>query len=188
MTVSRHIRALAAVAIAAVAITGCNSGREFNAGREGRPVTINNLAYDVFISRILNLKDPEDGGYYQGPEAPPGYELFGVFISVCNQARGGPAYASAPLGNFKIVDTSGNVFRPIPIPVSNQYAYHGAMVPHESCIPIPGSLPASGPTGGALVLFQLPIQAAENRPLDLIIHGPAGPGGQSEVQRIELDI
>ena len=37
-----------------------------------------------------------------------------------------------------------------------------------------GSLAQQGPTSGALVLFNLPLAATENRPLTLRIQGPAG--------------
>src|SRR5947209_18315383 len=179
-----------ALAAAAVAVSGCSSGREGGAGREGRAESLGGLAYNVYITRELNLKDTEDSAYYQGPAAPPGYALFGVFVSVCNESRGGPAYPSAAVGDFKIVDTNGDQFSPIVLPASNVFAYHPAIVKPRDCIPKAGSPAAEGPTAGAMIMFQLPLQAIENRPLDLVIHGPPDPatGRSAGVRKIELDV
>jgi hypothetical protein len=189
----RRIRSaalLCALAASALAASGCSSGREGGAGREGRPEQIGPLAYEVYLTRQLNLHDVEDSAYYQGPEAPPGYALFGVFVSVCNESRGGPSHPAAPVANYKIVDTNNDEFSPLPLPANNIFAYQPASVPHRDCIPRTGSIASSGPTGGAMLLFELPLQAIENRPLDLVIHGPTNPatGRSYGVKKIELDI
>jgi hypothetical protein len=54
-------------------------------------------------------------------------------------------------------------------------------------VPTPGSAPATGPIGGSLLLFKIPVASIENRPLDLEIN-PPGPGPVPDTQRIELDI
>lgn len=165
---------------AALAICGCASGRDFGAGREGLPATLNGLDYNVLLSRLLNLRDHEDSAYYQGPEPPPGYILYGVFLTVCNDHRGGPAYPATD--HFRIVDTVGQSFFPIKLPASNPWSYQPGMVEHRECIPYAGSVADSGPTTGALLLFQLPLAATEDRPLDMII----GTGKRN--LRVELDI
>ena|SRR5947209_7574625 len=179
-----------ALAASALAASGCASGREGGAGREGRPEQIGPLAYEVYLTRQLNLHDVEDSAYYQGPEAPPGYALFGVFVSVCNESRGGPSFPAAAVGNYKIRDTNDDEFSPLPLPPNNIFAYHQGTVPHRDCIPRSGSIASGAPTGGAMLLFQLPLQAIENRPLDLIIQGPTNPatGRSYGVKKIELDI
>ncbi|GAC1317448.1 MAG: hypothetical protein NVSMB25_05130 [Thermoleophilaceae bacterium] len=170
-----------------ILLSGCSGGREGGAGREGRAEDVGHLAYNVFLTRQLNLKDVEDASYYQGPEAPPGYTLEGVFISVCNEARGGPAYQSA--SSFKIVDTQGVTYYPIQLPASSLFAYRPGLVKHRECIPRAGSTASTSPTSGALLLFQLPLTGEENRPMDLVIHGPTNPStGKSESAKIELDI
>lgn len=186
----RAALACALTALLTVLLAGCSSGRFANAGREGRPEDIDHLAYNVYLTRELNPRDPEDAGYYQGSPPPPGYGIYGVFVAVCNESRGGPPYPAAPAGNYKIIDTNGDTFYPQPLPTTNVFAYRPTLVAHRSCIPTPGSIPAQSPTAGALLLFQLPFAALENRPVDLIIHGPRDPvtGRSTGVRRIELDV
>src|SRR6476646_11126650 len=72
------------LALAGVAVSGCGKNpRENNASREGLPERIGHIDYNVYITRELNLKDVEDSGYYRGPEAPPGFALYGVFLTPC---------------------------------------------------------------------------------------------------------
>jgi hypothetical protein len=188
MSVRRLPRAAILCALAAgLVLSGCSSGREGGAGREGLPEDIGHLVYNVYITRELNLRDAEDSGYFQGTEAGRGFTYYGVFLQVCNDASNGPSYAAA--SDFKIIDTNGDVFRPIQLPPTNIWAYHPRALKHKTCIPRAGSLPASGPTGGALLLFKFPIAALENRPFDLYIQSPPDPAsGKVETKKIELDI
>src|SRR5919112_5598879 len=118
MFVRRSTSAALLCAIAALLLlSGCGENpRENNAGREGLPEKVGELEYNVFITRELNLKDVGDSDYYQGPEAPPGYALYGVFLTVCNteEKAGTPLIPSA--NDFTIVDTQGNRFKPRSIP------------------------------------------------------------------------
>src|SRR3954470_6755577 len=175
---SRRTGALACLLVSLVALTGCKNTRENDAGREGRPETIGHIDYNVFITRELNLKDVEDRGYYQGPEAPPGFALYGVFLQACNQANSGkgPHWMSA--SNFQIEDTQGNSFRPLPMPANDIWAYKPQPLKQQNCIPQKGSLASSGPTSGALLIFKLPLASLENRPLDLRITAPPNSSGE----------
>src|SRR6476646_6634967 len=103
----RRFAVLACLLAGLVALTGCNNTREHKAGREGLPKEIGHVAYNVYITRELNLKDAEDRGYYKGPEAPPGFALYGVFLQACNPAdTAGPRWTAA--SNFQVEDTAGN--------------------------------------------------------------------------------
>ena len=185
---SRRTGALACVLISLVALTGCKNTRENDAGREGLPATIGHIDYNVFITRELNLRDVEDRGYYQGPEAPPGYALYGVFLQACNQESNGKGPHWMTASNFQIEDTQGNHFRPLPMPANNIWAYHPQPLRQQNCIPQKGSLAASGPTNGSLLIFRLPLTTLENRPLDLRITAPPNGSGVRESKLIELDI
>lgn len=152
--------------------------------REGLFVEIGELGYNVYITRELNLRDVEDKAYYQGSEAPPGSAHYGVFIRVCNETDEPHAAAA----DFRIRDTQGGEYEPVELSEDNVFAYVPGEVPAKACIPRDGSAAANGPTGGALLLFELPNEATENRPLELEIRGPQGEAAEQPQGSIELDI
>ena len=175
---------LALAALTVLAFAGCSKHHEIPEP-EGQTVKVHDLSYTVFITRQLNLRDPEDRDYFSGPEAPPGFSYFGVFIQVCNDYNHAPH--RTPVDNFKIVDTQGNEYRPTRLPPTDVFAYRPSSLGAKQCVPIPGSAPASGPIGGSLLLFRLPISSIENRPLDLEIDPPLF-GKTPDDRKIELDI
>ncbi len=188
--VLRRSTSAALTCVAALAfLTGCGANlRENNAGREGAPEKVGKIEYNVYITRELNLKDVEDSGYYKGPEAPPGYALYGVFLTACNPATSSSTPNIPAATDFTVIDTQGNRFKPVPLPTDNVFAYHGVPLKHDACIPKIGSLASSAPTNGALLIFKLPLQTLENRPLDLEIVSPPDGSGQTETGRVELDV
>ena len=176
---------------AALLGAGCDSGRPEGSAREGLDVNVGGLDYNVYITRELNLRDVEDLGYYSGPEAPPGFALYGVFLTACNPEEAANSPLVPPATNFTVVDTQGNRFKPVFMPRSNIFAYTSQARPlkHLACIPKAGSLASSGPTNGSLLIFRLPLATLENRPLDLEIVSPPNPkSGEVETGRIELDV
>ena len=150
-----------------------------SAEREGLFVDIGGLDYNVYLTRELNVRDVEDRAYFGGPEAPRGQALYGVFMRVCNEGD----QTSLSASDFKIKDTQGGEFEPVDLPADNAFAYHPARIQPKDCIPQAGSVAALGPTGGSMLLFQLPLSATENRPLDLEITAPS-----RATRAIELDI
>jgi hypothetical protein len=168
-------------------VAGCENPREHEAAREGLPEELGHLEYNVYITRELNLRDVEDKGYYNGPEAPPGFALYGVWLVACNENDSGPDWTAA--SQFVIEDNQGNEYRPLPVEPDNVFAYRARPVEPGGCIPAAGSLASSSPTNGALLIFELPLQALENRPLQLIIESPPlGPEQEREEGRVELDV
>jgi len=175
--------ALLACALAALTAGGCSSGRPNGAAREGLYENVAGIDYNVFITRELNLRDSEDRGYYRGPEAPPGFALYGIFIQVCNHGHG----FRTPNTTFTVEDNQGNRFHPLPLPADNLFAYRPRRLSRNACIPEAGTAAYSGPTGGALLLFKFPLTSLENRPLELLIDAPPG-SPKPLFKRIELDI
>jgi hypothetical protein len=173
-------------------LSGCGDNpRENDASREGLPERVGQIDYNVYITRELNLKDVEDIGYYDGPEAPPGFALYGVFLTACNPNEDADSPLVPPATDFTVIDTQGNRFKPLPMRRNNIFAYTTQARPlkHLACIPKAGSLASSGPTNGSLLIFRLPLATLENRPLDLEIVSPPNPEtGQRETGRIELDV
>jgi hypothetical protein len=146
--------------------------------REGLALPLGGVEYNVFITRQLNPSIPPDNAYYAGPVAP-GETLYGVFIQVCNHSEEAHDTAST----FKVTDNQGNEFEPEELPEDNPFAYAPRRLEPEECIPQIGSVAALGPGAGSMLLFQLPLETTENRPLELEIEGEG-----SETLVYELDI
>src|SRR3954453_18766627 len=105
-------------------LSGCGDNpRENDASREGLPERVGQIDYNVYITRELNLKDVEDIGYYDGPEAPPGFALYGVFLTACNPNEDADSPLVPPATDFTVVDTQGNRFTPLPMRRNNIFAY-----------------------------------------------------------------
>jgi hypothetical protein len=177
---------LALAAFVAPVLSGCSRHQE-SPEPEGQTVKVDGLSYTVYITRELNIRDPEDHDYFSGPEAPPGFNYYGVFIQVCNDVNHTHGGASTPVNNFRIIDTENQQYDPVPLPATDIFAYRPRPLTAKQCVPTPGSAPATGPIGGSLLLFKLPVASIENRPLDLEIN-PQGPEPVGDDQRIELDI
>ena len=93
--------------------------------------------------------------------------LYGVFIQACNHSDD----SHQTVDDFKNVDNQGNEFEPEPLAADNQFAYTPRDLGSKECIPEAGSMAQLGPTGGAMLLFKLPLQTTENRPLELEVQG-----------------
>ena len=190
---------------AALAV-GCGEEEELHVV-EGEPLELGELSYNVQITRFLNPDDPEDEGYLAGQERPePGEAYLGVFLTVEND---GDEDETLPYA-FKVRDTQASESASTgvgiyePIPSSSAYALQlpgqgveeeagiepgtiddlqPSTVPADGEIPIPDSTAAEGVIGGAMLLFRVDQNVAENRPLELEVPGNAGEPGF-----IELDI
>jgi hypothetical protein len=200
-TVSRAAASALCLLALGGAVSGCAllQGRETGGGsleleagkeageeafREGLFEELNGLSYKVLITRQLNRSDPEDRGYVVGPEAPPGQIQYGVFLQVCNMGEE-TLRASRSL---TMVDTLGNEFEPVELPETNIFAYRPAPVRPGGCIPDEASVAAQSPTGGALVLYQIPLETIENRPLEMEVQDGYDAEGQPRAITFELDI
>jgi hypothetical protein len=145
--------------------------------REGLAVEMQGIDYNVFITRQLNPDITPDDAYVS-LQAPPGEVLYGVFLEACNVSDESRESA----GEFVLRDNQENTFEPEPLPEDNQFAYNPRTLLPEECIPEAGSVAQLGPTAGSMLLFQLPLDITENRPLELEIES----GG--EKRTFELDI
>ena len=171
---------------AALALGSAACGQEeAEPTREGLAVDVGGVDYNVYITRQLNPRSTSDADYYQGPPPAPGFALYGVFLQACNRGKETKALAS----EFKVTDSQGNEFEPVELPKENVFAYEPRRLRGEECVPEAGSAAATGPIGGSMLLFRLPLAATENRPLELEIEDPhaAGEGGHGAA-RVELDI
>ena len=149
--------------------------------REGLAIDVAGIDYNVFITRQLNLEITPDKAYYKGPPPEPGRALFGVFLRACNAGE----ETVTTTDEFLVKDNQGNEFEPIELPEDNEFAYHAQDLGAGDCIPEAGSVAQQGPTAGAMLLFEFPLESTENRPLELDIIPPPGTG---EPKKVELDL
>ncbi len=175
-----------ALAAATAAATGCT--REAEKGeplREGLGAEAAGVKYNVFITRQINQHLASDRGFYDGPEPRPGFTYYGVFIKVCNETEG----FKRPIeyDEFHVKDSQGNEFEPVELEGDNAFAYRARRLSKDACVPEAGSPAATGPTGGALMLFEFPVQTLENRPLELEI-AAVDEEGERHTEAIELDL
>jgi hypothetical protein len=189
MALRKHTLAACALTLAlAGTFAACGADHEQigveEPAREGLSVDIGGLDYNVFITRQLNLSITPDKAYYEGPPAKPGNTLYGVFIRVCNPGDDELTSAS----EFKVTDNQGNEFEPTELPEDNAFAYNSRTLGKEECIPEDGSVAQQGPTAGSMLLFDLPLENTENRPLELEITSPETSEHPSETKRFHLDL
>jgi hypothetical protein len=160
-----------ALAVLSVTISACGYSNDSKEVVEGEVVELGDLKYQVVFSRFLNPNDNEDSAYLVG-QAPPqkGSAYFGVFLEVQNKSEENQKLAET----FTIADAGDQTFDALPSESLYAFPAGGEVEPQEP-IPAPDSTPQQGPIEGSLVLFELPSEASENRPLTLSIDGPDGP-------------
>jgi hypothetical protein len=162
---------LAALAFAAsLAVSACGYTSDAKEVVEGQPVNLGDVQYNVIFSRYLNPNDHEDSAYLVGQPAPkPESTYFGVFLEAQNKSN-----EAHPLpDSFTITDAFHQTFDSLES--ESLYAFPvGGEVESQEQIPVLDSTAQQGPIEGALVLFELPDSASENRPLTLEIPSPDG--------------
>ncbi len=185
--------ALLAALLSALLLAACGSGAAKNqpsthGDSEGSYVKAGPLLYQVQLSRELNPQSVDDHQYLSGipsgtPRPAADEEWFGVWMRVQNSTG-----TSAPAASdFKIVDTLGNVYAPIPLATTNALSYQPRSVQSKSgqpVLPDPDAAAGSGPIQGSMLLFKLKTSVYANRPLELEIVPPGG----GEPSSIELDL
>jgi hypothetical protein len=146
--------------------------------REGLALELDGVTYNVFITRQLNPRVPPDGAYVTD-DPPPGETLYGVFMQACNHSD----EAHETVSDFVVKDSQENEFEPEELPTDNAFAYSPRTLDPDECIPEAGSVAQLGPSAGSMLLFQLPLENTENRPLELEMEAESG-----ESLTFELDI
>lgn len=177
----RRLLVISSALVCALFAAGCGNKQEtITLGEtEGIYLDIDDLKYQVQISRYLNPDDTEDEAYLVGlPEttAPPeGDETwFAVFIRVQNTTD----EEQVPANDFRIVDTQENVYRPVPIDTDvNPFAYEPDPVPPKGLIPAPDSVASEGTIQGSLLLFKVKTESLQNRPLEFRFKRGSGTEG-----------
>jgi hypothetical protein len=179
----RPLTLFACLAALAVGVAACGDEEPgvTEPAREGLALPLGGVDYNVFITRQLNPAIPPDDAYVDGrPEPARGETLYGIFLQACNPSSDD---SRGTVEEFKVVDNQGNEFEPEELSEDNRFAYHARELEPKECIPEAGSVAQLGPTAGTMLLFRLPLQTTENRPLELEIEGEG-----DEHLTFELDI
>ena len=163
--------------------TGTYAGE---AGDAAPYLNVGPLVYEVQLSRELNPANAEDAAYLEGltpaqRALKPGEEWFAVFVQVYNQT------STPHLGatNMRISDTEHNVYTPIALNQTNEFAYRGGLIPADSRVPAPGTVAANGGSQGALMLYKIQVASLDNRPWTIRIVDPTDP---SQTASATLDV
>lgn len=182
---------LALLAAFSVVATGCGTkeAETVEADTEGIWVDAGALDYHIQGSRQLNPYQVPDDRYLQG--LPEGYgepnaeqTWFAVFLRVENKTD-----ETAPLAEeFEIEDTQGVRYEPVPLDTSvNPYAFQPGELGVNEVVPHPDSSQELDSTAGSMLLFKLPLEGYQNRPLEFFIHAPDGSEGPPEAM-LALDV
>ena len=192
MTPRRLARTLltAVLATAALATAGCGNRHDIvtQAETEGIWVDAGPLDYHVQGSRVMASGSLPDRSYLsglpRGTVTPAGDEVwFAVFMRIENKTD----EAVPTSKDFQIEDTDGNRFSPYGLdPKLNPFAYEPMTLEPGRVVPVQDSAQDFDSFSGAELLFKLPLDSYQNRPLELIIRSGGGPG--PEEARVSLDV
>ena len=174
--------AAAVVAIAVgVVLSGCDTSPE-NADQvsEGMGIKLDDLLFNVQITRQLNPGDTEDKAYLVG-QTPLGPNDSTTSGSSCSVQNEGDTSAQVPT-DMSVVDTVGDSFKPLPS--NSLFALKlGDTLHGGDELPEGESVAANGPIQGSMVLFRITTSAIQDRPLTLHITTSTGSAGE-----VELDL
>lgn len=179
---SKSFLTLLAIALMGVVLAGCGEEAHHLEAKEGGRIQLDELFYQVQLSRPLNPKDVEDSYYVEGYPLPAkGESYFGVFMRVDNETS---ETRKLPIGidKMKIVAANGDEFEPLEVNATG-WGYAPAPLGKGAMLPIPDTPAFVGTIRGGLILFRIPNVGLDDRPLKLEIEGPDGETGE-----ITLDV
>jgi hypothetical protein len=148
--------------------------REAPKAPDYRVTQVGGLEYESMLGRPLDPSNRIDKQILAGlprrdRRVPRGQALYGAFISVTNDStRALPAAK-----RIELRDESGHVYRAIPLPARNPYAYAPRLVHARTRIPAQHTPAAENLAAtGRLVLFRVPAWRYRNGRFELVIHNP----------------
>ena len=190
MTARRTITGLACTLALFAAGCGNKEAVTTEADTEGIWIDVGALDYHIQGSRQLNPFQVPDDRYVAGvPEdfgEPDADETwFAVFLRIENKTD-----APAPTADdFVIEDTKGVEYEPVELDTSvNPFAYSPTELGPGQAMPHPDSTQEFDSTAGSMLLFKLPLDGYQNRPLELIVHAPDGSSEGPEEAKLALDV
>jgi hypothetical protein len=190
---------VAALAAAVVLAAGCGSeddGRASAGGKdrtaatstaatgtdESQTIHAGGFDWTVALFRELNPHAAPDQEIVGSRRPAADHGFWAAFVTVCNP---GPEPARPPAG-MRLVDAFGHVFRPVGLSAANPFAYAPRRLEPSRCLPPTGTV-AEHVTDGVALVFEVPFDALENRPLFLRLPR-ATASGDGAPPRIRLDV
>jgi hypothetical protein len=179
MTRLARFALLCLASVAALVTAGCGNKEDVVtvAETEGIYVTVDDLKYQIQISRILDPASPEDQGYLRGvsdteAELSEDEVWYGIFLRVENDTDD----PHQMVQTYSIHDTQDNVFEPLDLdPERNLYGYEAhELDPGGTLAPELNSAASDNTIRGNLLLFKIPASSLGNRPLELEVESPSG--------------
>jgi hypothetical protein len=172
-----RILALCLLALAAVGAAGCGNKEEIRTEgeTEGLYIDVDDLLYQIQLSRILNPASPEDSAYLIGlpeGEEPAADEVwFGIWLRVQNITD--ETHQSAD--RFEMVDSTHRSYQPTVLDRRiNVFQHEPGPVGPGVIVPRDNSPAADGPIQGDLLLFKVNVQSLFNRPVEFRISRNGG--------------
>jgi hypothetical protein len=191
VTRSRRLCAVLATLLVCSGLSACgkhqSTGPIRTAETEGIYLDVNELKYQVQVSRQLNPADVQDKPYLIGipvreRELKPDEVWFAVGLRVQNET----AEPLRPSEEIEIEDTVEEIYHPVELSPENVYAYRSDdEIPPHQVYPLNDSPGFDTPSRGALLLFKLTLTALNNRPLELKIEGRMSP---QQTGIVDLDV
>jgi hypothetical protein len=174
-----RILVLCLAVLAAVGAGGCGNKHDVRTQgeTEGLYIDVDELTYQVQLSRILEPSGLEDQAYLRGLAEGVGIGSdevwFAVFLRVENETD--KVLRSAD--RFEIVDTTEKTYRPVGLDRNaNVFVYEPESVAPGVILPRPDTPAYNGPIQGSLILFKVRIASLYNRPLEFRISSSRGSG------------
>jgi hypothetical protein len=170
-----------AVILLACVVVACGDEPEDTAveAREENVVRVGDLTYRAVLFRQLNARVAPDRSLVE-TAAPGSHEgMYAAFLHVCNESDE-PQTAT---GQIVLEDAFGQTFRPVSSGVDRELTYQARRLAPGACIPTRDS-PADETFNGAPLVFEVPFDAVDERPMALEIR----PRGEGEPARIQLDL
>ena len=168
---------LCLAALSAVAASGCGRTEEVRTQgeTEGLYIEVDDLTYQIQMSRILEPSSVEDSAYLKG--LADGVDIradevwFAIFLRVENETE--ETHRAAD--EFEIVDTQEQKYRPVVLdPNANAFLYRPRDVAPGVIVPEPDTPAFNGPIQGELILFKVKVPSLYNRPLEFRISNTGG--------------
>jgi hypothetical protein len=146
--------ALAALTLFAV---GCGGGTPNQDAPAGTQVRQGGVSYAVQSSRELNPFEPDDRTLLTGVPRRKladmsGAALVGVFL----QARNDGSTTHRAIAEPELISAEGQVFKPMPLPAVDAFAYRGRRLAPGAQLPGPDSAAAEGPEDGSMLVYRVP--------------------------------